>query len=384
MTMAYKVILHIMPLLLVSRVSARRIIGGSAAAFQGAQPLSRQAKHHHRLFSTEQDDTEYMNMAIGHAKNGLGRTFPNPAVGCVLVRQDTKDIVGAGFHPQTGFPHAEVFALLEASGHVKSGVDAAMSIVDCKDSELMQTVVDLTEQYASPDDSGPEKLFGGAFASTPVTAYVTLEPCCHFGKTPPCAASLVLSQVDRVVVGFRDPNPRVDGGGVKLLEEAGIAVDFAQGRQAEECARLVECFVKRITPRDNDYENITGAMRRALRSLTGRLKNENKLAVRTWPSSGPSVSADDDLMDQVVTLPLSPSWMEDLDSSLWQKELVQLRLNNAVAKKKGAKRLGERIAMELDAHVAQVVGHTVLLYRPGIPPALDLQDLVEQQRSKEA
>ena len=70
-----------------------------------------------------------MNMAIEHAKNGLGRTFPNPAVGCVLVRQDTHEIVGAGFHPQAGFPHAEVFALLEAGGHVDSGVAAAMSIV---------------------------------------------------------------------------------------------------------------------------------------------------------------------------------------------------------------------------------------------------------------
>ena len=137
----------------------------------------------------------------------------------------------------------------------------------------------------------------------------------------------------------------------------------------------MEYFVKRITPRDVDYDNITGGMRRALRSLAGRLKNENLLAIRMWPSSGPSVPMDGDLMEEVDSLPLNPSWMEDLDACLWQKELVQLRLNNAVTKKKGAKRLGERIATELDAHVAQVVGHTVLLYRPGIPPVLNLQDL---------
>jgi RNA-binding protein YhbY len=89
------------------------------------------------------------------------------------------------------------------------------------------------------------------------------------------------------------------------------------------------------------------------------------------------------LIAQVGALPLHPSWLEALDACLWQEELVLVRLNNAVAKKKGAKLLGERIAAELDAHVAQVVGHTVLLYRPGLPPVLDLRELMEQQRSKD-
>lgn len=368
-----------------ARVSSHRIFSHSAA-FQAARQTS-VFRWQHALYSSSSEndnDAGFMDLAIQHARKGLGGTFPNPAVGCVLVRQDTNDVLGAGFHPRAGFPHAEVFALLQASGHVESGVDAAISIVNDEDtSQLYKTVVDLTNRYASPDDDGPETLFGQVFESTPVTAYVTLEPCCHFGKTPPCAASLVLSQVDRVVVGFRDPNPRVDGGGVKLLEEAGIQVDYARGIQAVECAKLVEYFVKRISPRDTNYENITGGMRRALRSLAGRLKNENKLAIRTWPSSGPSVDATsgDSMMNQVNELPLNPCWMEDLDACLWQKELVQLRLGNAVAKKKGAKRLGERIATELDAHVAQVVGHTVLLYRPGIPPVLDLQKLVEERQT---
>jgi RNA-binding protein YhbY len=71
-----------------------------------------------------------------------------------------------------------------------------------------------------------------------------------------------------------------------------------------------------------------------------------------------------------------------VDACLWDEELVLLRLNKAVEKKKGAKRLGERIAQELDAHVAQTLGHTVLLYRPSVPPVLDLPKLVEDQRSK--
>ena len=69
--------------------------------------------------------------------------------------------VGQGFHPRAGFPHAEVFALLEASGHVDSGVEAATCIVNNEKNELYKTVVDLTTRYASPDDAGPEELFGG-------------------------------------------------------------------------------------------------------------------------------------------------------------------------------------------------------------------------------
>ena len=386
-TMVHKVLQILMALLFVlSRTSARRSFGHTAAFQVCSRHLLRAKPHDVGLFSTHDTDVQFMNEAIKHARKGLGRTFPNPAVGCVLVRQDTNEIVGAGFHPQAGFPHAEVFALLEASGHVPSGVKAAMAIVNNNgDSQLLQTVVDLTKKYASPDDNGPEKLFAHVFESTPVTAYVTLEPCCHFGKTPPCAASLVISQVDRVVVGFRDPNPRVAGGGVQLLKGAGISVDFAQDEQARECATLVDCFVKRITPRDNDdYSAITGGMRRALRSLAGRKKTDSTLAVMAWPSAGPSVSTHDaDLAAQVDALTLDPSWVEALDACLWQEELVLVRLNNAVAKKKGAKMLGERIAAELGAHVAQTVGHTVLLYRPGIPPILDLQELLEEYRSKD-
>lgn len=320
-----------------------------------------------------------MELAISHARRGFGHTFPNPAVGCVLVNQDTGNVIGAGYHPRAGSPHAEIFALLEACGHVSDGVAAADSVMNANP-ELSSRVQELSETYTSQD--GPQKLFGCALSEIPVTAYVTLEPCCHFGKTPPCASSLVLAGVNKAVVGFRDPNPRVDGGGVQLLTDAGVDVVLMDDEASAACARLVSCFVKRISPRENDYSKITGAMRAALRSLAGRLKTENKSVEQAWPSKGPSVEGVEDLTTAISNLYLDPSWLENIDSLLWSKELVLLRLNNAVKKKRGTKLLGNRIATELDAHVAQVVGHTVLLYRPGIPPVLDLEQMVEDRRSK--
>lgn len=332
-----------------------------------------------RLYSSSfsDQDERFLDLAVQHARHGLGHTFPNPAVGCVIVEDSSETVIGAGFHPQSGMPHAEVFALLQAAGHVVDGVEAAKSIVHGDNPELMEQVNRLTDDYLSA--SGPATLFGDACSNgeSTTTAYVTLEPCCHVGKTPPCASSLVLAQVDRVVVGFRDPNPRVDGGGFKVLEDAGIDVVEAQGPSNRACADLVTNFCKRITPRDDgitDYDTtITGAKRRALRALSGRLKMDNALTEVAW--GGPSIRNMDDLESAVAGLPLKPSWMEATDDLLWQHELVLLRLNNAVAKKKGAKLLGERVADQLGAHVAQVVGHTALLYRPSVPPVLDLESL---------
>jgi len=388
-----------------------------------------------------EDDVEYLQQAVECAKLGYGRTFPNPAVGCVLVATTTTTttssenenesatlsssasssaavVIGKGFHPKAGYPHAEIFALLEASGHVDDGVRAALSVlVDGEDatdggdgdSALRRRVRDLTDLYASTN--GARSLFEGSLSrrygtgTTKVTAYVTLEPCCHYGKTPPCATSLALAEVSRVVVGFRDPNPRVDGGGVSVLRQAGIVVDMANDgdgsddddrdeelrrRQAEvhwNCSDLVVDFCKRITPREEDTETygyVTGAMRSALRGLANRYKQQGKLAQVSWGGQSPSAGAgdgddddDNNIEEAVDSIQLVPEWMEHVDGLLWRHELVLLRLSKAVDKKKHAKRLGQRIARELQAHVAQTVGHTVLLYRPGVPPVLDLQQLVE-------
>lgn len=121
------------------------------------------------------DDGYYMSLAIAQAQRGLYTTRPNPAVGCVIVKNDL--IIGQGFHPQAGQPHAEVFALKEAGEDAKEAC-----------------------------------------------AYVTLEPCSHTGKTPPCALALIKAGVSRVVIAGMDPNPHVSGRGITLLREAGIEV----------------------------------------------------------------------------------------------------------------------------------------------------------------
>ena len=375
-------------------------------------------------------DYEYMDEAIQCAARGLGHTFPNPAVGCVLVRTTTtttpdniddnstiaatvnRVVVGRGFHPRAGFPHAEVFALLEAAGQVESGLDAAQAIVefynkskpknddsedvnnDAQQQLLVTKVQQLSDQYSSP--GGPEALLADclrvhpttvsnradASTTTTTTAYVTLEPCCHYGRTPPCAVALQLAKVDRVVVGYRDPNPRVDGGGVHLLQTAGIAVQMLGGVVEQDsnnnnndaaavvvpqrCAALVTNFVKRITPRSSTMSNDTGVPvehwqdallgkhRMALRAHANRLQSLGQLEIRSWNSHhGPSVTVDETMAETIATLPLPPEWMEQVDDALWKSELVLLRLSKAVAKRKGVKLLGTRIAEQLQAHVAQ-------------------------------
>ena len=120
----------------------------------------------------------YLARATELAERGRGATAPNPLVGCVIVRDGR--IVGEGFHPRAGQPHAEVFAL-RAAGDAARGADA----------------------------------------------YVTLEPCSHAGKTPPCVDALQAAGVQRVAIGMRDPNPEA-AGGAEELRAAGIAVEFAE------------------------------------------------------------------------------------------------------------------------------------------------------------
>jgi len=136
-------------------------------------------------------------------------------------------------------------------------------------------------------------------------------------------------------------------------------------------ARCLNALTKQdeefLIPRVTDLSWISDNMRLALRSLAGSKSVNGTLQQVNW---GGEKAADEDNVDE---LPLGANWIEQVDSLLWDHELVELRLNLAVGKKKLAKKLGERIAAKLNAHVAQSVGRTVLLYRPGIPPVLDLK-----------
>lgn len=141
-------------------------------------------------------DREHMAAALRLARRGLGNTWPNPAVGCVIVKDG--QVVGRGWTQPGGRPHAETEALARA-GEAARGA----------------------------------------------TAYVTLEPCSHWGRTPPCCDALVRAGVARVVVATGDPDPRVDGRGLQRLREAGIAVEL--GLMGAEARALIAGFARRIT-----------------------------------------------------------------------------------------------------------------------------------------
>lgn len=138
------------------------------------------------------NDGYYMKRCVELARKAIGCTSPNPMVGCVIVK-DGK-IVGEGFHPKAGQPHAEVFALRDAGDLAENG-----------------------------------------------TAYVSLEPCNHYGRTPPCTEALIKARVKNVVVGMVDPNPIVASTGVKKLQDAGIEVTV--GVEEEICKRLNEAYI---------------------------------------------------------------------------------------------------------------------------------------------
>ena len=136
-----------------------------------------------------------MARALRLATRGLYTTDPNPRVGCVLVHAG--QVVGEGWHVQAGAGHAEINALAQAGERARGS-----------------------------------------------TAYVTLEPCCHHGRTPPCTDALIAAGVSRVVIGMQDPNPQVAGQGVQALQAAGI--DVTTGVLAEQVATLNPGFIRRM------------------------------------------------------------------------------------------------------------------------------------------
>jgi diaminohydroxyphosphoribosylaminopyrimidine deaminase/5-amino-6-(5-phosphoribosylamino)uracil reductase len=145
------------------------------------------------------EDEHWMRKVLRLAEKGRGRTSPNPMVGAVLVKNG--NVVGKGYHAKAGEDHAEIVALQQAREEAKGAV-----------------------------------------------LYLNLEPCTHYGKTPPCTPQVIQSKVKRIVIGMEDPNPLVKGRGVEALKKAGIEVEL--GILEKECRRLNEAFCKYILKKE--------------------------------------------------------------------------------------------------------------------------------------
>src|SRR5580692_5156169 len=185
------------------------------------------------------EDAAHMRSALALARRGVGNTWPNPSVGCVVVKHGR--VIGRAVTAPGGRPHAEPAALDIAGVAARGG-----------------------------------------------TVYVTLEPCCHWGRTPPCTDALISAGVARVVIATRDPDPRVDGAGIARLRAAGIEVaEGVQQEEADEVAagfrtrvregrplvtlKLASTLDGRIATRSGESRWITGEpARRAAHALRGR------------------------------------------------------------------------------------------------------------------
>ncbi len=189
-------------------------------------------------------DVQYMQLALEEAKKGLGRTSPNPCVGAVVVKDNT--LVSVGYHEKAGTPHAEVHALREAGAQARGA-----------------------------------------------TIYVTLEPCSHTGRTPPCSQAIVESGIAKVVMGMRDPNPLVDGSGIDYLRTNGVEV--ISGILEQECREINFPFIKFIT------SSLPWFVMKAGLSLDGRLNYQRgKSGWITGPESGVQTHILRDIYDAIL------------------------------------------------------------------------------------
>ena len=178
---------------------------------------------------SDRDDGRFLRLALRLAARGAGETSPNPMVGAVLVRSGR--VVGRGFHTRAGAPHAEAVALEHAGWRARGAV-----------------------------------------------LYVNLEPCCHFGRTPPCVDAIVGAGVREVVACMRDPDPRVRGKGFRALAAAGVRVRV--GQLEHEARRLNERFLRRMAA-GRPYVTLKAGM-----SLDGRIAT--RTGESKWITSGPA------------------------------------------------------------------------------------------------
>jgi len=234
------------------------------------------------------DDRHYMQRALELAALGLGRTSPNPAVGAVIVKEGT--IVGEGYHQKAGTPHAEIHALRQAGEHAR-GADI----------------------------------------------YVTLEPCSHYGKTPPCVNALIEAGIKRVVAAVLDPNPLVAGQGIKILQNAGIETKI--GVLEEPARRLNEAFFKYITTR------------RPFVALKTAMTLDGKIATREgnsrWITSAPARQYVHQLRNRYDAI------MVGIGTVLADDPLLNTRLEDASARDPVRIIIDGQLNLPLDSKIAQ-------------------------------
>jgi len=226
-------------------------------------------------------DIRFVERALELARKGVGLASPNPTVGCVVVNNGR--IVGEGFHQYDWRDHAEVIALKTAA----------------------------------------EKARGA-------TAYVTLEPCNHTGRTAPCTEALIAAQVARVVVGVRDPNPRVAGGGIERLKAAGIDAELANADQMAAAEELNEAFFRSISS-GKPFVTLKSAL-----TLDGQLAlgRSSKKKTRQWITSEESRAevhrlrhSSDALLTGIGTILADDPWLTDRSGLPRRRRLLRVVLD---------------------------------------------------------
>ena len=207
-------------------------------------------------------DTQMMQTALELAKLGRFSTSPNPRVGCVIAHG--AQIVGQGFHVKAGEPHAEVHALRQAGAAAKGA-----------------------------------------------TAYVTLEPCSHYGRTPPCAEALVHSGVTRVVAAMTDPNPLVSGKGLSMLEAAGIRIKCAASLDGKTALSDGRSFWITGEAAREDVQILRAESCAVLTGIGTVLADNPKLNVRSFPTLRQPARI---VLDSRLQIPLDCHLVTDTDS----------------------------------------------------------------------
>ena len=208
-----------------------------------------------------------MHRAFELAKKGTGKVNPNPLVGAVIVKNDT--VIGEGYHEFFGGPHAEINAFQSAKESVKGA-----------------------------------------------TMYVTLEPCSHYGKTPPCAEAIVKNKIAKVVIGMLDPNPLVAGRGVQILEENGIEVDF--GYMCPELSHMNRVFLKYIQSK-KPYVIMKTAM-----TLDGKISS--KTGDSKWVSNHKSRARVHELRNELKAI------MVGVDTVIFDDPLLTCRIDGKLTR----------------------------------------------------